>query len=64
MTFNEQEFNWKEALWEIRQELSALTERVNNELCHQLRFNRWLLGVFASIIVGLTILFLRYILST
>jgi len=63
MTFNKQSFDWKKAIWETAQRLTALEERVNNELVHQLRFNRWFMGILGGIIVGLTIFVIKYILT-
>ncbi len=57
--FQPKGFDWKKAIWEMRGDLTTLSEQVANHLQHHEKWNKWLIGVAASVISGGLILALR-----
>lgn len=50
--FDVRGFDWKKAIWEMRGELTTLSEQVANHLQHHEKWNKWLMAIAAAVIGG------------
>lgn len=61
--FEPKGFDWKRAIWEMRGELTTLSEQVTNHLKHHEKWNKWAMALMAAVLAGSVVWIVRSYLS-